>query len=537
MRSGASRLSSALPAVCSLLVLCISCRAAPLPGASQPIQQESGSQSASAAPAPTPPPQLHWPVPAPAPLNSADPVLLVGLAARLGPAPDMKAAGAAPLKLVAASGTLTLIDADGQRLQAPRLTLHWRRQPLPAPLEIRRRVIAPLASFESAEEVVRSWRSQGVDVAIARAADWEVWAPPEAADPPGRTSRLLERRETSRLVLELQQKGGTRVLNGPMRLEAPGGLVWRQGFYSGPFLLQPDAQGTWSLVEQVPLERYLEGVVPHEIGAGSPPAALTAQAVLARTWALRNRHRFRVDGYHLCADTQCQVYSDPRLAGSTVRQAIAASRLQVLASGGEPIHAVYHATNGGVAAGYEEVWQGAPLPYLRAFPDGPPAFAAAHPLPLSNAALPSLLGGGAPSGWGAYHPLYRWQRTLTASSLSAALGTGAAAVGTPTGLQVLQRGPSGRVLALEIRGTAGRRVLRLDAIRRTLRQLPSTLFTLAPSGPGRWLVQGGGFGHGAGLSQAGAIELAGRGWSSGRILQHYYPGTTLVPLRSLGEAL
>jgi len=46
----------------------------------------------------------------------------------------------------------------------------------------------------------------------------------------------------------------------------------------------------------------------------------------------------------------------------------------------------------------------------------------------------------------------------------------------------------------------------------------------------RWLIRGGGFGHGAGLSQAGAIDLAWRGWSTERILRHYYPGTVYGPL-------
>ena len=101
---------------------------------------------------------------------------------------------------------------------------------------------------------------------------------------------------------------------------APQGLRWQGGVFAGPFRLQADASDRWTLVEQVPLERYLLGVVPHEIGAGSPPAALAAQAVLARTWALRNRQRFAVDGYHLCADTQCQVYGDPRQAGAAVRE-------------------------------------------------------------------------------------------------------------------------------------------------------------------------------------------------------------------------
>ena len=107
-------------------------------------------------------------------------------------------------------------------------------------------------------------------------------------------------------------------------------------------------------MEQVPVERYLEGVVPHEIGAGSPMAALQAQTVLARTWALANSHRFGIDGYHLCSDTQCRVYGDPRHAGATVRERAAPGKL--LSLNNQPISAVYHATNGGVMAAGPEAW-------------------------------------------------------------------------------------------------------------------------------------------------------------------------------------
>jgi SpoIID/LytB domain protein len=110
-------------------------------------------------------------------------------------------------------------------------------------------------------------------------------------------------------------------------------------------------------------------------------------------------------------------------------------------------------------------------------------------------------------------------------------------VGEVRSLKVLERGPSGRVLALEIAGANGTTVLRRDAIRRTLRELPSTLFVLVPSGPGAWRVDGGGFGHGAGLSQAGAIDLGRQGWSVERILGHYYPGAVMQPLTGLGNAL
>ena len=96
-----------------------------------------------------------------------------------------------------------------------------------------------------------------------------------------------------------------------------------------------------------------------------------------------------------------------------------------------------------------------------------------------------------------------------------------------------KRGASGRVLALDIEMAAeGQAVmLRLDGIRRTLRRLPSTLFVIETLGPDRWRFNGGGFGHGVGLSQAGAIDLAARGWSFERILSHYYPGTALTTVQ------
>ncbi|WP_255009205.1 SpoIID/LytB domain-containing protein [Cyanobium sp. ATX 6F1] len=480
---------------------------------------------------------LHWPVPAPPALSRTEPVLWVALAAHLGPRPDSDPAAAPPLTLVSPSGPLTLTEASGRQLRGSSLGLLWRRVPLKEPLNLQRTVLGPFPSYERAEQVAEAWRQQGISPVIAKPGDWEVWGGPDALPPTLGGSRLAARQQrariTERLVLAVRESLGLRTLEGPLRLSAPSGLRWAGGLYQGPFRLQSDAYGSWSLIEQVPLERYLLGVLPHEIGAEAPAAALQAQAVLARTWALRNRQRFRVDGYHLCADTQCQVYADPRQAGAAVRQAIAATRFQVLIWQGQPIHAVYHASNGGVAAGFEEAWGGAPLPYLQTRPDGPAPFERSFAVPLSEPArLRQLLQEGG-AAYGSDHPLFRWRRSLDRDRIRAALGPQAAALGVPQRLTVLERGASGRVLALQMQGTAGRVVLRFDAIRRAFRRLPSTLFVVAPDGPGRWSFVGGGFGHGAGLSQAGAMDLARRGWPSGRILQHYYSGTKLESLQGL----
>jgi SpoIID/LytB domain protein len=399
---------------------------------------------------------------------------------------------------------------------------------------VQRSVLGPFSSFESAEQVALAWGRSGGEVVVAHPGDWEVWAAPGLSPPPGRTPRSQRLQLRERLVPELRTAAGWRRLEGPLQITAGGGLRWQGGVFRGPFRLQADAYGTWTLVEQVPLERYLEGVVPHEIGAGAPAAALAAQAVLARTWALRNQHRFRVDGYHLCADTQCQVYSDPRQASASVRSAIASSRGRVLSWNQQPIHAVYHASNGGVAAGYPEAWAGPPLPYLRPAVDGPAPLVNALPLPLQRDGQVGTLLRGAGNAYGAGHPLFRWTRLLDRQQIERALGpAAAAALGPVQQLRVLERGPSGRVLRLALRGSRAERVLERDAIRRTLRSLPSTLFELSSPRPGLWRFQGGGFGHGAGLSQAGAQDLAARGWSLQRILSHYYPGTSLLPLEAL----
>ncbi|MFQ6539485.1 MULTISPECIES: SpoIID/LytB domain-containing protein [Aphanothece] len=486
----------------------------------------TGCRAETVGPPPAPEP-MGWPVPAPPELDGRNPVLWVALADHLRPS--------SPLELRSGSGLLTVVTAEGARFSSNRIVLHWRSLPLDPPLQIRRQVLGPFASFESAEEAAGRWRAAGVQVQIAHPRDWEVWAPPQAPLPPDLgPARQVEQRLSERVVLELRRAEGPVTLEGPTRLETPGGLHWQGGLFQGPFRLQPDAYGSWSLVEEVPLERYLQGVVPHEIGAGSPPGALAAQAVLARTWAVRNRIRFRVDGYHLCADTQCQVYADPRQAGRAVREAIAATSSQVLTWQGEPIHAVYHATNGGVAAGFEEVWSGTALPYLVPAVDGSRALQERFPLPLAPAQLPTLLAGS--TGFhGAGHPRFRWTRSLDATQIRQALVGTAPQLGTPQQVTVLERGVSGRVLALRIQGSGGATVLRRDAIRRSLRQLPSTLFVVTPQGPGRWRFEGGGFGHGAGLSQAGAIDLAGRGWPLQRILSHYYPGTSLQSLSGLNS--
>jgi len=173
-------------------------------------------------------------------VQAGNPVLWVALASRLGPRDGASSPEptAAPLRLRAASGELTLVDGTGQRFEAPAFTLQWRWQTMPQPFTLRRRVLGPFASYESAEAAARRWAAAGAQPRIARPAEWEVWAAPDSPVPADLPTRLVERRETRRLLLELRRPEGAVVLEGPIRIEAPAGLLWQDGRYGGPFRLQ-----------------------------------------------------------------------------------------------------------------------------------------------------------------------------------------------------------------------------------------------------------------------------------------------------------
>ncbi len=463
-----------------------------------------------------------------APLISSEKnVLLVGIKPYLGKE-IINDINSPSLRLLSNGRNLILKDADGVVRKAKEIKIGWQAQQLLNPKVFVRNTIGPFASFESAERLAHDLKNSGIESTIAHPLDWEVWVSGEIQIPESIKSTYQKIKVSKSVVPYLNGSNGKIVLKGPISLQAPDGLRWDNGIYQGPFSIQSDAYGSWTLIEHVPIERYLNGVVPYEIGASSPQAALSAQAVLARTWALANSHRFKVDGYNLCSGTQCQVYKDPSKANQKIQIAIKKTAGKILTWNQKPINTVYHATNGGVMASGDEAWSIDKVPYLKMRLDGPKQWSREVDLPLSNEKnLKSFLFSKS-DAFGSDHPLFRWERTLESSQVFKQLKQAQKVSSSfyPKKIKAVSRGTSGRVTSLKIEGNAGSEIfLKLDEIRRVLRQLPSTLFVVKEIKEGKWLFSGGGFGHGAGMSQSGAIELAKNGWTAKQILSHYYPKT------------
>ncbi len=258
-------------------------------------------------------------------------------------------------------------------------------------------------------------------------------------------------------------------------------------------------------VDEVDLEEYVAAVVPQEIGR-APEAALEAQAVAARSYALARGERHLEDGADLCDGTHCQVFRGLSAATEDSRRAAAETAGLVLAQKGRVIAAPFHAVCGGRTARPRDVWDDEEIPDLESVEDDACATA----------------------------PGATWSFTIPRarlSTLSLSLGFGDARF-----LEVYGHDASGRVSMVRFAARGGASlVVRGFEFRRAASELwgwdsvRSTDFSLGETRPA-YRLSGHGTGHGAGMCQAGAIARAKRGESRDTILALYYRGAAVTPL-------
>jgi len=249
----------------------------------------------------------------------------------------------------------------------------------------------------------------------------------------------------------------------------------------------------------LPLEDYVLGVVCGEMAAGAAgaAAALRAQAIAARSWALWELRRGRP---FLNDDARDQRFLGVDFETLQAREAVAATEGRVLVWDGELLHAYFHADCGG---GTADAWS----------------------LEFSREELPPLAGVSDP-GCAEDWP---WEKEIPAAELDRLardfeLGAWLRRV------RASQRDRFGRVLRVLLAGEFATRSLGGEALRRIL-DLPSTLWLdLEALADGGLRVTGRGRGHGVGLCQEGALRRSRAGASAGEILAHYYPGAEIVLL-------
>jgi stage II sporulation protein D len=269
--------------------------------------------------------------------------------------------------------------------------------------------------------------------------------------------------------------------------------------YRGTLTLSAE-KGVIVLLNTVPLEEYLLSVVPAELSTRET-AALKAQAILCRTFALKNRKRHT--GWDLCDLTDCQNYGGVDTETAAGTRAVTETAGLTVTFGGKPAEVFYHSSSGGMTTSPVYVWGGPAVPYL---------------VPIRDAFRGRELSAASPD--------FTWTFTVEKRRLLTALTD---ALGRPvTGVGVAERDPSGRATAVRLLGADTRLMgeeFRIIVCRRFgWGSLKSTLFELHETG-GSYRFDGKGLGHGVGMSQWGAVELARMGRNYRQIIEFYFPGT------------
>jgi SpoIID/LytB domain protein len=194
------------------------------------------------------------------------------------------------------------------------------------------------------------------------------------------------------------------------------------GIYRGRMVLSRDG-GAVLAVNSVGLEQYLYGVVPAEMPASWPAEALRAQAVVARSYALRSRRP--TAPYDVFADTRSQVYRGELAETTATNAAVRGTSAAVVTVAGAIAQTFFFSTSGGRTAGNEEAFGGTPISYLRPVDD-----------PHDDLS-----------------PYHDWTARFTARDAKKRLKP--VTLGTLKGLKVATRTPSGRAATVLVQGTGG----------------------------------------------------------------------------------
>ena len=270
-----------------------------------------------------------------------------------------------------------------------------------------------------------------------------------------------------------------------------GDILINDHIYSGFIDVRKDENGL-HFINEISFEKYIEGVVSAETGKDWAIEALKAQAVISRTYAVYQKILNAGNDYHLTSSVLHQVYKGNN-TNKTIRRAVIDTALEIVTYEGKPIEAFYHSTCRGKTELPEEVWE-KNYPYIKSVPCK-----------------------------GATSPYEQWQRRFSLDEIEKAVGikgikdmriTAFTSTGRAKILKLVAKDSEIEINAVDLRKLLG------------YRELPSTHFSVIIEDE-NFIFEGRGYGHGVGLSQWGALELANEGKNYMEILEHYYPGTVI----------
>ncbi|MEI7591539.1 MAG: SpoIID/LytB domain-containing protein [Deltaproteobacteria bacterium] len=342
--------------------------------------------------------------------------------------------------------------------------------------------------------------------------------------------------------------------------------------FSGSLVLLVSDSG-FTVINEIKLEDYIRVVISSEMSEHAPLEFLKAQATVARSWSIATMQREENDeccekigdseivcwygrGRHelfdFCADDHCQRYHGITKALSPkAKKAIAETRGLFLVSGGEICDARYHKACGGITDDFHIAWEDREVPYLSAVVDMPyknnfiltekqaSKWINSTPVAYCNVTDKEVVSTVLPLFDQETNDFFRWKVTYERKELEEIIRRKSQIdFGSLIDIVPLARGRSGRIFRLKIVGTKREMIIGKELeIRRWLSNshLYSSAFVVEKEKgeeplADKIILHGAGWGHGVGLCQIGAANMAYSGFSMETILAHYFPHTAILKL-------
>lgn len=354
-------------------------------------------------------------------------------------------------------------------------------------------------------------------------------------------------------------------LKGPIVINSVNGFIYvpnlkranKPAIYRGTFELtkSPAKENMFSMVNVLDLESYLRGVVPNEMPVYFGLEALKAQTITARNYVLKPREK-NYHNFDVCDSVACQVYFGAGTESDISDKAIVETENIIAMKDDELILALYSSTAGGYTESYENAFSD---PNSKTFPAMPKSYLRGVP---DNEKVPKLSTEGdvrnfylsSPTTFDNKSPYFRWTKIWSGEELEKilkkSLKTNSSGgfikpalvnendFGKLKNIKVIKRGVSGKAMLIQIETDKNTFVVQKELVIRRVFQhggkaLPSAniIFDLNKNPKGaieKITVNGGGFGHGVGMSQYGAGMMASMGYSYDEILKHYYSGIEIA---------
>jgi stage II sporulation protein D len=293
------------------------------------------------------------------------------------------------------------------------------------------------------------------------------------------------------------------ILLPPLKIESSNGIIFANSKRYRGYLTVIRSGNKINIINVLPTEDYINGVLPKEVSTNWSIEALKSQAVVSRTYAITNLNRHLDQGFDVCSTVHCQVYGGAGVEANSCNKAVSETQCEILSYDGKFAQTVFHASCGGHTEDPKYTWNwGNTPPYLR----------------------------GVKCDYCVAAPCTKWEKTLSENfirkQLSNNLGNN---VGKIKSIKIKGKTPAGAAKELKIIHSKGEVTLSAYRFRLAVDawQIKSHAFDFIKTAGDKFYFKGRGWGHKVGLCQWGAKGMAEKGKTYKEILAHFYPGATI----------